>query len=277
MGTPFLIQLIVSFLVGGAATAILSILAERSSARVAGFLLSLPTTVAIGIFFIGWTLSPQAVVEAVPVMPLSLGIDMAFTPVYVAVATLPIRKTFSVTLATCTAIAFWMALALPIAIYQVTDLTTSLLGYAVLTTAAHVTLRHMAPATERTETVVRYTTSQKLFRALLSGSLISLIVYLSKTLGPVWGGVFSMFPAANISAMTIIHWRRGPTVLARVCRMIPLGSPTFLVYAFLTMVTYPTLGIVTGTIVSYLITAAFLLVLADTVNPDGKVRRFLGN
>ncbi len=276
MTTPFQLQLLTSFLVGGGAVALISLLAERASARTAGFLLSLPTTVAIGTFFIGWTLGPEGVAKAIPVMPLSLGIDVAYTAVYVYVARLQLAKRHSVMTALGSALSFWALLALPVAMYEVSDLRLSLLVYVVFTIATHFLLIRL-PCPESESDIVRYTPLQKAARAMVSGSLIVLIVYLSKTLGPVWGGVFSMFPAANTSAMVIIHWQRDVGVLTKVCRMIPLGSPTFLVYVFAALWAFPRFGIVMGTVISYGITAAFLLALADTVNPNGRVRRILAD
>lgn len=57
----FLIQVVTSFIVGGVFIAILGFIAERSSPKVAGIVLSLPSTMAISFFFIGWTLSPSKI------------------------------------------------------------------------------------------------------------------------------------------------------------------------------------------------------------------------
>ncbi len=48
----FHLQLLVSFLVGGAITAVLSLVAEKSHTKIAGVIVALPSTIAIGYFFI---------------------------------------------------------------------------------------------------------------------------------------------------------------------------------------------------------------------------------
>lgn len=65
--TLFIIQLITSFLVGGAVIALLSFIAERVHKRIAGIVLAFPTTVALGFFFLGWTLS---LLMPLPTLPL---------------------------------------------------------------------------------------------------------------------------------------------------------------------------------------------------------------
>lgn len=71
----FYIQLIVSFLVGGLFIALQTLIAERVSTLWRGVVLTIPSTLALGLFFIGLAKSPQDVVEASQIVPIALGID----------------------------------------------------------------------------------------------------------------------------------------------------------------------------------------------------------
>ena len=64
MKNLFLIQLIISFVVGGLFIALLTLVAERVSLKWRGAVLSLPSTVVISFFFIGLTKSPADVTGA---------------------------------------------------------------------------------------------------------------------------------------------------------------------------------------------------------------------
>ena len=82
MVNVFLTQVIASFIVGGIFVAALSIFAERAKKKAAGVIISLPSTVLVSYFFIGWTLSPQAVADIVPVTILVSGVIHLFLIAY---------------------------------------------------------------------------------------------------------------------------------------------------------------------------------------------------
>ena len=86
MNKLFVIQLAVSFIVGGGVVALLSFIAEKANKKIAGIILAFPTTVALGFFFLGWTLSPEAVAGVVPATLIPLGLSVLFAAVYGYVA-----------------------------------------------------------------------------------------------------------------------------------------------------------------------------------------------
>lgn len=246
------LQLLTSFLAGGAAVTLLTLIAERSKQRTAGIILSLPTNLAVSLFFIGWALSPHAVVEAAPIIPIALGVSMLFTAIYVSVATRAWKNKISAMICSLiVALIVWFILALPLAYFHFKSVPFSLIGYIALTVLAHAILTR-EPERSEEDVRVHYTGLQKLGRALFAGTVIMLIVYLSKTLGPLWGGIFSVFPAANSSALLILHWQRDAKVLKKVCRTMPLGSPIFLVYTLVAALTFPWFGIIIGTVLAYI-------------------------
>jgi len=59
VNTPFLLQLLISFFVGGFFIALQTIVAERVSEKMRGIVLTIPSTIALGLFFIGVFESPE--------------------------------------------------------------------------------------------------------------------------------------------------------------------------------------------------------------------------
>ena len=99
-------------------------------------------------------------------------------------------------------------------------------------------------------------------RFLLSGTVVASAFFLGIALGPEWGGIFSSFPVISILSFTLLgrsFGAEGTLVLTE-----PLLVGTMLntgVYALAVQVTYPLLGILTGTILSYIcaLTVAYIL------------------
>lgn len=256
-----MIQLLTSFLAGGCAIAFLTFLAERAPSRIAGVIVSFPVAMVIGLFFVGWTLSPEAVAEVWPVIPIAEGITLMFVVVYVYIALLPLPKCLSIVVSFLCATCVWLALTIPLAVTQFSDLAISFLGFCILVLVAYYFLTIRPQHKEESASILTYTAAQKIGRAIFVGCLMMLIVFISKTLGSFWGGIFSVFPAAYSSTLLILHWQYDAHFLFRMCKMIPIGSLPILVYGFAAAHTFPLYGIVLGTVIAYLISALVFVAL----------------
>jgi len=261
MDKLFIIQLITSFFVGGAMIAALSLLAEKSSEKIAGIVISLPSTIAISFFFIGWATSPEKIAEISPVIPAMEGGVMMFTVTYLYLSKLKIPKVFSMMLCTIGSLLIWSLFAFPIAITQLTNMWLSFAIYIVFGGIAYYLLTVLPKGTSNHKPL-HYTTVQIIGRAIFAGSIITLAVFLSKVLDPFWGGVLSAFPAVFISTLTIVYWYYDSGYLFKVWKNAPMGSIIFTVYPFAAIYTFPAFGIWGGTLASYSVCLVVFWILA---------------
>jgi len=252
MENLFILQLIISFVVGGSLIALLSFVAEKSSEKMAGIIISFPSTIAISFFFIGWTLSPEKVAEIAPIIPITNGIIMLFATTYLYLSKIKIKKIFSMLLCTIGSLLVWFILALPLAIIELSNLWISILGYLILTFISYyfITIRTHEKIFQ---VPLEYTFYQKISRAVFAGAIITLAVFLAKVVGPFWGGIFSAFPAVYLSTFIIVYWHYDSSFLFKIWKNSPLGSIIFTVYPLTAIYTFPAFGIWGGTTISYLI------------------------
>lgn len=262
MNKLFVIQLVVSFLVGGGVIALLSFIAEKSNKRVAGIILAFPTTVALGFFFLGWTLSPEAVAEIIPATLIPLGLSVLFAAIYAYVANhlakIVKSKIWQIVATAIISIGLWFALAIPVVVLEINRLAVGVAGYALLIVIAHLLLQrknYEKPVT------LTYTTGQKLGRATFVGFIVFLVVLLGKLLNPFWGGMFAMFPAAFSSLLMILHWHYDPKSLFPTMQKVALGSLSLFAYAITTMFVFPKFGFVIGTLFAYAVSLVVTLLL----------------
>lgn len=268
MNNIFFIQLITSFLCGGFSIAVISLIAERVSTRVAGMILVFPSTVVLGFFFLGWTLSPEAVVKVIPKTLIPLGLTALFPALYLYNATICtkfLKKKFWQIVATFVATTImWFFLCV---ILRFPGLAVGVLGYGLLAILAHFFLTRK---NYRKPIPLTYTLSQKVGRAVFAGCIIFLVVFLGKVLNPFWGGIFSVFPVAISSSMMILHWYYDANELYPAVQRVPIGSIASLVYIFIVMFVFPAVGFILGTIVAYVISVvAALLVYQITEGRKG--------
>ncbi len=255
MSLELLIQLIASFLIGGGLIAILSVLAEKVPQRYSGLILSLPTTIILGYFFLGYSQSSQAVAHIVPASLPALGLAVLYPLIYVHLAAYfdshQLLKTKGWTIFYCFSLSaiLWFLAALPLVLLKHTHLPAGIIIYLVLTLIAHFALRKK---TLKKFSARKYSRGSILLRAMFVGFLISIVCFLAETMNPFWAGVIAMFPAGLASSLIVIHWSNKSDYLFSVVRNVPMGSISVFAYALGAMLFFSDAGIYWGTFLSLL-------------------------
>jgi len=236
--------------VGGIVIALLSFLVERADKKIAGIILSLPSTAVISYIFIAWTISPEAVGAIAPASLATCGSTIIFTTVYIYLAKIKLSKIKSICLSLIGALLVWFLLSVPLAVYKLDNIIIGFLLYFITICIAYyfLTIKNQE---QKSSDLLTYTTSQKIGRAIIAGLIISLSVFLSKIINPFWGGIFSGFPAAFSSTFLILHWYYGSHMLFKVAKTMPIGSLVYIPFIIASHWTYPAFGIFGGTIFAY--------------------------
>ena len=255
MPVEFVWRLILSIMVGGSVIAAQSILAERYS-RFGGFIVSIPTTLPMGLFFIGWTQGTAIAVKSASVVPVSLGNCLIFAAIFISTAQLPRQRFTGFLLSNILSLSVWFALSIAIIRFQITDPVSGIIAYIIAFAIAYQILkerdRHQKYHNQETPSAESNQSSNWkliLLRACAGGIVIGTAVLLAKILNPLWGGIFSVFPASFISIFNIILLTRGPRLLIPIGATLPQGSIFFLLYILLAHLFFP-LGILRGTLLS---------------------------
>ena len=253
MDNLFVLQLVLSFIVGSGVITLLTFLAERVDKKTAGVVITFPTTLALGFFFLGWAVSPEAVANVVPATLIPLGLAILFPALYAYISSFCSKhinsKAIQILVTFILSIGVWFAIAVPVVVHEFNDLLIGVLGYLILITLSHVLLHrkeYEKPVT------LEYTSLQKIIRSIFVGFIVFLVVLFGKLLSPFWGAIFAMFPAALTSFVIILHWYYGPSSVFGTMQKIATGSFSLLVYAIVAMIVFPIIGFVWGTVLAYL-------------------------
>ena len=259
VSTTFVIKCIVSFFVGGVVIALLSILAERFPRR-GGLIMSIPSTLPLGLLFIGWSQDVDAALEAVAVVPAGVAALLVFTAAFINLAQLPRTRSGSAMLANSGALIIWAALAVPMVLIGGVTLTVGLLAYLLAMVVTWPLLRHRLftvgiDSSARQDSCTSLSRWPKppatitliIIRALTAGAVVATCTILAKVLGPVWGGLFATFPAAYITTLNFLLFSRGPSLLIRIGSSVPAGTTLFIIYTLLSFQLFK-LGIWWGTL-----------------------------
>ena len=246
----FLFKLILAFSVGSMMVTFATVAAERLGSKMGGLIGGIPSAVAISLFFIGYTETPQLASEATNTIPLIMGLNGFFLVVYVGLAGWGAWK------AMAGALLFWIPLAVLVLLLHFSNFLLSLLFFILSFFGSYLILekRYHLPSTEKI--LIRYTPFQILSRAFFSGGIISSAVYLSRVGGPIWGGIMAPFPVIYVSTLIILAKSKGVEFSRRITKPLLVSSMiNVVVYSTAVRYLYPLLDLALGTVLALGISA----------------------
>jgi len=201
---PFWGKWAFSIIIGGTWITLTTVVAERFGPLLGGLIGGVPSTALFTYLFIALTQTTNQAVLATTTVPMTVGLYSFFFLVYLYAAA---RTSFRNAL--FFAFLTWCFGAFISAIINIESFGVSF-GIWLLCAAGTITAAaryfDLKPVTKRR---VIYTPGIIIQRALVSGIVISIGVLAAKLFGPVWGGIFSTFPALTLSTLIITYRTNG--------------------------------------------------------------------
>jgi hypothetical protein len=255
----FVLKVVLSFLIAGTWIGGATLLAERLGSRVGGLVINLPSTILIALLFVALVHDPVFAARATRAVPVGMTIDTLFLAVFIITVRAGLRVALPLSLAT------WFALALLASLIQGVTFSFGVGLYLTVTLLIWYGLERVLHIPARERQARRYTPAAVLIRVLFAGGVVSGTVLLSRVVGTWWTGLFSTFPAVMLSSMCILTVVQGPDFARATGKVMIPASTNILVYAGLVALTYPVLGLVAGTIVSFLVAAGWVALLHPVI------------
>ncbi len=218
MDSTFVINLVLSVLVGGVWVTLVTMGADRFGSKVGGVLAGLPSTVVVTLLFVGRSQGRLAASEATDVVPLAYAASGLFLLLYVGL----LDKGLGIALGA--SLTLWFLLSGAVVLADLRDFAVSITAW-LLSLAATVTILEKGfdiPAQGKLP--IRYTLPQLAFRAAFSGLMIGFGVFMSKIGGPIYGGIFACFPAAFLSSLVITFFSGGAAFSRSVAKAMMLSG-----------------------------------------------------
>ncbi len=251
----FLVKLVLSFFVGGVWVTAATLLADKHGTKIGGLMTGLPSTALISLFFIGWTQSPGAAVEATTIIPLIGAVNAVFLLVYIIL----VRKNFWTALSS--SLFFWGLSSSALVLLNFNDFSLSLIVYFLVVPISFFIIEKGIKVKSKTARKIANTFGAIVFRGVFSGMIIALAVVMGKIGGPLLGGMFAMFPAMFTGTLLITFLAQGPLFSSAMMKVALISAISVVIYAISVRYTYLPLGLLGGTLVSIIVsfgTACFI-------------------
>ena len=261
-----ILQILSSFLLGGAIVALQAYAAERVPQKISGIILALPSTIIVNYFFLFQVLGAEGFSHVLPLIPAPLGLSLILIAVYIYMAKwismfFKAPKLILIFICTIVSSAIWLAISVPLAIYKFDNVSLSIVIFVLLAFLSQLILNRGSAKYRQVQTV-HYTWVEQLTRAVFAGLMVAATVYFAKILGPFWGGIMAVFPAAFLSTIVIIHHYYSHEALFGFFKSAPLGTTTLIIYAVIAHFCFPVIGVAWGTLLCVAISYAYSWLLS---------------
>ena len=238
---PFVLRVVVSFVLGGLTVALFTAAAERLGSRVGGLLLSFPVKVGISMLFIGLNEGAHVASAAATAIPLGLGVNVVF----LAGCAFFVRR-LAPWPAIHAALALWLVAGLLAVLVVPAALPWNALAWLVTAGASLALLPRTRGATPRKRGSEQFGVLGLLTRAAGAGTIVALSLVAARYGGPLLGGLASVFPSGWITTMVILTRHHGPDYTAQTVRVMIAGSIAPVLFGYAVWLAFPALGVWLG-------------------------------
>lgn len=252
---PVFAKAALSFIVGGCWITFAILIAEKLGNRIGGILLSLPSTILVSMFFIGWAKSPEFAAEAAGLAP--FGMIATIIGIFVLVASL---KRYG-NLAFLIAFVIWPIAAVIVNMTGQTDMFMGIFEYLVVTLILFYILERKMNIISISGKKITHTTLELLGKGIFAGGMVAITIIVADVSGPWWGGVLAAFPAATLASIYLLNKEQGSDFAMATGKAVLISSTNIIVYLIAVKITYQIYGLIIGTILSYFAALAYILLV----------------
>jgi len=201
--TPFLLKLVLSFLIGGLWITVASVAAERMGSKIGGVIGGLPSTAVVAFGFIGWTQGAEKVHDVATTFPLAFAANAFYLVAYAALSPRGLWAGIGAALLT------WLSGEALILWLDVQSVWVSIVVWVAALVIAYWVLERGLGVSSHERIRIRYTAGQMLGRAAFAGGIVALAVLGSQVGGPIWGSILAAFPALYTSTLILVSRSAG--------------------------------------------------------------------
>ena len=246
----FLIQLMLTFLIGSCWIYFTVLAGLRLGSKTGGFIGGLPSTALLSYLFIGFTQSHETAASSSTVFPLAMALTSLFLVVFASIS----RKGFLPAL--LGGIVTWFLISAFIVFFRWENFLINLLIYAMVSLFSFLMLEKYLKIKSVSNGKTKDPEKHLAIRSVFGGIIVILAVLVAKKGGPVLGGLFSAFPAMFISTLTISYKAHGIEFSRAMTKpLLVTGMITIAVYAIALRNFYPATGLYAGTLIAVCISA----------------------
>ena len=245
----------IKFFISIAFVLALSILSERLSPKLAGFLSGLPTGTALTLFFFGLENGTEFASQSAIFNLAGMIAMQAFLYAYYRTSD-KLRKNVILWSSIFALISYAIIIYL-LKFIKFNEFSAIIIP--ALTIPLFIYLFRKIPDT-KIKKRVNLTYNVLIFRALIAGLIITAVTSVAGIVGPQWAGLLSAFPTTLFQLILIMHLTYDKKHVHTVIKNVPYGQLSLVFYTLSVFYFYPRAGIYWGTLISYAFVGVYIII-----------------
>jgi uncharacterized membrane protein (GlpM family) len=245
----------IKFFISIAFVLALSILSERLSPKLAGFLSGLPTGTALTLFFFGLENGTEFASQSAIFNLAGMIAMQAFLYAYYRTSD-KLRKNVILWSSIFALISYAIIIYL-LKFIKFNEFSAIIIP--ALTIPLFIYLFRKIPDT-KIKKRVNLTYNVLIFRALIAGLIITAVTSVAGIVGPQWAGLLSAFPTTLFPLILIMHLTYDKKHVHTVIKNVPYGQLSLVFYTLSVFYFYPRAGIYWGTLISYAFVGVYIII-----------------
>jgi hypothetical protein len=234
-------------------------IADRYGTKIGGFITGLPSTALLSLFFIGWTQSPHVSVEATTIIPIIGAVNALFLLVYISL----VKRKFWLALGSSFLV--WSGFSLTLVLLDFEAFLPSIFIYVAAVVLSFFVIEKVLKVKSERAVPAKNTLKTLIFRGLFSGTIVVLAVVMGKIGGPLFGGMFAMFPAMFTGTLVITYLSHGSLFSSAMMKVALISASSVVLYAIAVRITYIPFGLFLGTAISILVSFTYAFIIHVTL------------
>ena len=228
----------------------ITLTAERVSTRLAGVMVGFPLGAGLTLFFLGLEQGPVFAAESALWSIQGILATLGFCWCYRMTA-VKLSSTSRMVSLSCSCFAGLAGYFITAAIVKLMPANAMLRTCSVLLLLLPPAIAFRKSAPEKIREKVTVTCSVLMVRAVFASLVILTVTGLAATVGPAWSGLLATFPTIILPSVMILHFNYGGKSVPSFFRDTPLAMPAIIVFSLSVHWTFPHVGLIGGTILSY--------------------------
>jgi hypothetical protein len=242
--------IILKILLSAGMVVAITLTAERVSVRLAGVMVGFPLGAGLTLFFLGLEQGPVFAAESALWSIQGILATLGFCWCYrmTAVKLSSTSRMVSLSCSCFAGLAGYFVMAATVRMMPA-NVVLRTCGVLLLLLPSAIAFRKSAP--EKIRAKVAVTCSMLMVRAVFASLVILTVTGLAAFVGPAWSGLLAAFPTVILPSVMILHFNYGGKSVPSFFRDTPLAIPAIIVFSLSVHWTFPHLGLIGGTILSY--------------------------
>lgn len=259
METAFLVKIISAFFISGIWLTGVTLIVEKIGSKKGGLIANLPSNLMISLIYIAIIHSPDFAAQTAQSVPVGMTVSKVFLFAFITLLNYSLQKAITFSLL------IWLVLAFTVKSLPPISWLLGIIIYAVFSLITFFIIEKYVQIKSVPKTNKTYTFRQLLLRGLFTGSIVAASVTISYFLPPYLTGVFSTFPAVMLTTMAILTVNQNTKFAQATGKVLLLSSSNIIIYSVFVSFTYPTIGILLGTLVSLIASVLWVIVISPFI------------